>query len=279
MHVLLVAEAIRFAASSIWQRALSWAAAAYPEEHMMTLRPGTLFLLMACNLLPVAAAHAVLPNVANSVSPGFFRLVGGTTSGPDVTDGLFTVIVHDGSGGGGAAIVGSRVTVSFCGAADLRICQDQQNLAYTVNCAAGTVSALTDLQGKVDFTIRGGATGQALGSSLRGSVKIFADDPVSHQDVLLSDPSSASGLVCSAPDEDGMSGLGASDFSLFANDLGSSWQRSDFNGDGVVDATDQGLLTNMFASGRMPLSCPTYCLGCATPTRAATWGSLKLLYR
>jgi hypothetical protein len=245
----------------------------------MILRPGTLFLLMACNLLPVAAAHAVLPNATNSTSPAFIRIVGGTPSGPDVTDGLFTVIVHDATGGGGVAIAGSRVTVSFCGAADLRICQDQQNLAYTVNCAAGTVSALTDLQGKVDFTIRGASTGQAIGSSLRGTVKIFADDPVSHQDVQLSDASSATGLVCSAPDEDGAGGLGATDFSLFANDLGSSWQRSDFNGDGVVDGTDQSILTNILFSGRMTVSCPAYCLACATSTRAGTWGSLKVLYR
>ncbi|HTK30854.1 MAG TPA: hypothetical protein VL332_02745 [Candidatus Saccharimonadaceae bacterium] len=242
----------------------------------MTKRVGTPFLFLACSLLPIAAAHAALPDAAASTSPGFIRLVGGTPSGPDVTDGLFTVIVRT---SGGATIDGSRVTVSICEAGDLRISQNQQNAAYTVNCAGGTVSALTDNQGQVDFTILGASTGQFVGSSVRGTVKIFADDPVTHQNVLISDPSSVTGLICSTPDEDGNGGLTASDLSTASHDFGLPWQRSDFNGDGVVDSADEDVLAGILFAGRMTVSFPPFCTSCATPTRTGTWGALKLLYR
>lgn len=244
----------------------------------MTARRFTFIVILTSIMLPAALAHAALPSAANSTCPGFIRIVGGTPSGPDVTDGLFTVVVRD-AVGTGSPIGGSRVTVSFCLAEDLRICQDQQNPAYTVDCEGGTVSALSDLQGVAQFTIIGGSYDLLLqGASSRGSVKIYADDPVTHQNVLISDESATTGLVCSAPDLSGTGGLGASDFSLFANDLGSSWQRSDFNGDGVVDVDDESILLGIFGSGRMMISCPSYCLSCATPTRSTTWGSLKLHY-
>lgn len=231
---------------------------------------------MVSSLLVVSTAYAAPPSVGFSTCPGSIRIVQSTASGPDVTDGLFTVVVKDASN---VPINGSRVTVSFCGAADLRICQDQQNAVYTVDCAAGTVSALTDTQGQVDFTILGGSINVQNGTSVRGTVKISADDPVNHQSVLLSDTSPTTGLVCAAPDEDGTGGLAAHDFSLFASDLGTQWQRSDFDGDGDVDTADQSILQNIFLSARMTVSCPAYCASCATPTRVETWGSVKLIYR
>lgn len=240
----------------------------------MKMRP--LFLFLTCSLLPIATAQAALPDATTSTSPALIYLVGyGAASGPDVTDGLFTVIVRT---SGGAAIDGSRVTVSICEAGDLEIGQ-VQDPTYTVNCAAGTVSALTDPQGQVNFTILGASTGQFVGSSLRGTVKIFADDPVTHQNVLISDPSSLTGLVCATPDEDGRNGVTALDIDYQSHDLGAQWQRSDMNGDGVVDSTDLSILTNLLFAGRIFRSAQPFCTSCVTPTRSGTWGALKVLYR
>jgi hypothetical protein len=114
---------------------------------------------------------------------------------------------------------------------------------------------------------------------LRGTVKIYADDPVTHQNVLISDPSPVTGLVCATPDENGVSGLTALDIDYASHDLGTQWQRSDFNGDGIVDTTDLNAQTSMLFGGSLNVSASPFCASCATPTRTGTWGTLKLLYR
>lgn len=204
-------------------------------------------LFTACGLLVAAAAMAGVPSPGNSTAPGFITIVDNSLGVPDTITGGFTVIVRDLANN---PINGSSVVVDLSGCADLRLCSNQLNVNYTVNCATKTVRAFTNASGTVKFTVLGGSN-NAAPSSGAGCAKIFADG------VLLKSPTVA------APDLDGASGVGANDLSKWISDFGTLayWGRSDYDGSGgpTLGANDLSVWIGIFGTLRNTASCASYC--------------------
>lgn len=213
------------------------------------VRKATLFT--ACGVLMAAAAMAGVPSPANSTVPGSILIVGNSAGVADTVSGVFAVTVRDLANN---PINGSAVAVDFVGAGDLRVCSDQLNLESTVNCAAKTVRRFTDAAGQVRFTILGGSNGAAA-TSLRGTVKVFADG------VLLTNTTTSSGFICGSPDLDGASGLGANDISRLLTDIGTGqpFQRADLDGSGGLGANDISVLLTLIGRAGSTSSCASYC--------------------
>lgn len=213
------------------------------------VRKATLFT--ACGILAAAAAMAGVPSPANSTVPGAIVLVGGSTGVADTVTGVFAVTVRDLANN---PINGSAVAVDFSGAADLRVCSDQLNLESTVNCAAKTVRRFTDAAGQTRFTIVGGSNGAAP-SSLRGTVKVFADG------ILLTNTTPAAGFIAATADLDGGSGVGANDISRLLGDLGTGqpFQRSDLDGSGGLGANDISVELGILGRAGSAQSCASFC--------------------
>ena len=118
-----------------------------------------------------------------------------------------------------------------------------------VNCAAKTVSRLTDANGSAVFTILGGSNGTGHATTLLGGGKIFANGP------LLGE------ITVSAFDLDGAAGMGANDLAAWLKDfgLGQPFGRSDYDCSGSLGANDLSLWLKVFGSGSITSSCGAGC--------------------
>lgn len=184
--------------------------------------------LTACGMLVAASAFAGVPSPGNSSlpAPAFFTMVGHSLGVPDVY-GTFSIVVRDLANN---PISGSSVVLDFSAATDLVPASDQLDAAAsTVNCAAKTVRKFSDVTGTVSFTLVGAAQnlGASPGAGLNG-VKVYADG------VLLGS------MTAAALDQDGGSGAGANDLSLWLGDAGSLgyFGRSDYDYSGDLGAND-----------------------------------------
>lgn len=206
------------------------------------VRKATLFA--ACGALAASAAIAGVPSPSTSTVPGCVIMVGSNTGVPDTTAGKFCVTVRDLASN---PLNGSSVVFDISNASDLRICGDQLNANYIINCAAGTVRGFTDATGVVCFTILGGGSGPAV--TLAGGGRLYADG------VLIGSPS------VSAYDLDGSSGVGANDLSAWLTDFGSgfAYGRSDYDCSGDVGANDLSAWLTIFGLATSAESCVTVC--------------------
>jgi hypothetical protein len=201
-----------------------------------------LFIVLVCLALPARSETGPV----NSTTPPCIRLVGSTGGVPAAAAGSFQVIFRDLANN---PIVGGNIVIDFSGAPDLVICADQLDPGVVVNCAAKTVSRLSDANGGAAFTILGGSNGAGHAVTLLNGGKIFGNG------TLLGFP------TVSAFDLDGSGGVGANDLAAWLGDFftAQSFGRSDYDCSGTVGANDFSQWLGVYGSGMMANSCGASC--------------------
>jgi hypothetical protein len=176
------------------------------------------------------------PAPAQSVTPPFLTLVGSDAGAADAA-ALYSVLVRDSTG---APLESTTVAIDFSGCSDLRPAAVQLSAGLGVDCAAGTVSAITDASGLATFAVMGSVLPQTPASGYF-CARVLAG----FRRVLLGTASVA------VYDLDASNGLGANDFSRFLADFGSGGNppRSDFDGSGAVGANDLSILGSAYVRG------------------------------
>lgn len=202
--------------------------------------------LLSLVVLAHTARASGIPSPANSSVPTLIRLVGANGTTPDAASGQFTVVMRDLANN---RMPGFPVVLDLSACPDLILCSAQMDPSTVVDCAARTVSKITDASGGVTFTLLGHSTGAGHTLSLAGSAKLFGNR------VLMGSPSVATF------DLDGTGGVGAGDLSAWLGDFGSgtAWQRSDFDGDGQITANDLSAWISVFGAGSSTQSCGLAC--------------------
>jgi hypothetical protein len=198
--------------------------------------------VLACTLSP-ALANA-LPPFWNSTVPPCISLVG-SNGAVASAKGTFDVVVRDLANN---PMPGIHVTVNLSQAPDLHLCAQQLAPGVVMDCPNNSATVITDAAGRARFTLLGGGNPAVPFSGLNNG-RVFADG------VLIASP------TVSAFDLDGVSGVGANDFSLWFGDFvaGGAPGRSDFDCSGSVGANDLSLWLNEFGSGASTASCAAAC--------------------
>lgn len=209
------------------------------------VRRATLF--SAVGLLAASAAMAGVPSASTSTQPGTkaIRIVG-HGSPPDAV-GNYSYTVRDAANN---AVPGSTVIINFAGCGSIRICSSDFAVGAGVNCAAKTVSMVTNASGQVTFAVAGAGNGV-------GASNVFRCATVTADGVPFDNIGAASG------DNNGVGGVEVVDLGGFAANFfafpGTYASRSDFDGDNDIDVVDLGGFAAVFFSGGSPASCGTLC--------------------
>lgn len=207
------------------------------------MKRSILLVVSSVGLLAAAPVRADLPSPANWSVPTHINLVG-TNGVLPAPAGQFEVIARDLANN---PIPGADVVLDLSGVPDLHFCADQADPAFTIQCLQRTIGKHTDAQGRVTFVIAGGGNGPAV--SAAGSARIYGDG------VLLTN-----GLMLSAYDIDGVSGVSGNDFSQWLDAFGGAYtQRGDFDGSGALGGNDLSVLLQAYGSGDQVQSCATAC--------------------
>jgi hypothetical protein len=218
-------------------------------------------LLTAAGLFVASAAMAGVPSAANSkvlaVDPvdlvlkttACISLVGSSAGVPDAGAGQFTVNVRDLAN---VPMNNASVVIDLIGSTDLVLCNDQLDLAATVNCTFKTTRKFTDALGNVNFVVLGGSNGAGNATTLAGGVKVYANGTL------------IATLSASAFDLDngvGDQGVGANDLSAWVTDFGLAlpFGRSDYDCDGAVGANDLSRWVTEFGLSTSTVSCAVSC--------------------
>jgi hypothetical protein len=195
--------------------------------------------------LTAAVALAVVASVASAGVPdprtsSAERMVAGNASGNQNAgvgaDG-YDVVVRDVNGAG---LGGRTVVIDWSADASLKV-HNAQNAGITVNCAAKTISKLTDASGAVKF-------GPRIGDFNNGNVVQVTADGV----VLAT-------IRTTSTDLDGTGGsTGLGDLSIFsANYLNNpSAQETDFDDTGSTGLGDLSIFSAEYLSGATGTYCP-----------------------
>jgi len=198
-------------------------------------------LLCAMLTLPAVAASGV-PSPSNSTVP--FCLLGCPAG-----DMVITIVVRDLANN---PVTNSTVVLDFSACPAFTLCPVEPTDPYIYDAPSRTVRAFTDASGTVRFPLRaGGVCGTANG------VRVFADG------VFLA------GRTFASPDQNGDLFVNAVDQGIASAKLGFADPTADFDCDGGVTAADLGVVAAHLSHG---------CSG-PTPTRAKSWGSVKIIYR
>ena len=187
------------------------------------------------------AVDAGIPSPSNSTVPSRFLAC-------PAGDVQFQVVVRDIAN---FTLSGSAVMLDFSACPDVVLCDDYCS-GVTIDWQARTATKATDANGVATFSLKMG--GLCPASTLR----------VSADYVVLAMP------VVSSPDQDGSLVVDAPDVTTVYGLIGTSNVGADFDGDGTVTDADLSWLTDLHGGH----SCVN-----AVPTRTATWGSVKILYR
>lgn len=226
-------------------------------------------LLGVCGLFVASAALASVPDPARSSVPAYILLVGRVNGGtnPDPV-GLGTITVRDFANN---PIAGATVTIDFSGCCDINLCSGQAGH----NCAARTVTGLTNGSGQFQFTVFGAAKDPGTrippaeygGCGLNG-VQVRANSGTG--DVVLG---TATGVCLDQNGAAGQSnGTTAADASNVGNvvgavALGAPYRgRADINQNGGITAGD--VAAELGHVGRLVLASGVGCPGgvfCAKP--------------
>jgi hypothetical protein len=208
---------------------------------MSRIHLAAITLSVAC--LGMAARATAKIDPCNSEAPGLITLVGLGADGSADSLGSFAVNVRDFNN---VPVQNSRVVLDFSGCGDIRLCANQHDLNVTVNCAAHSISALTNVNGQATFRVIGCAAdlGGSPGS-LGPCLNVYADG------VFVGSPGCSGAHRVAALDQNG-GGVNGADFSPFLADYfsGQNYARSDYDGDGIVGGNDLSLwLAAFFAGG------------------------------
>jgi hypothetical protein len=135
-------------------------------------------LLTAVGLMAAGAAMAGVPTLSNSTVPGPILIVRGYNSAPGAAavdlNFATTITVRDAANN---PVPNSVVVLNFAGCApDIKIGSTQVT-GFFVNCAAKTVSGVTDVTGAVTFRVVGAAntTNGADAGAPAGCISVAAD--------------------------------------------------------------------------------------------------------
>ncbi len=201
---------------------------------MVLVRPTPLAFLLLVLAAPPALAQGVPDPRFTTIDP----VVAGNTSGGAIggTSPGFDVVMKDVNN---APLAGIVVTLDFS-AASIRLCA-VQNPGTTLDCAARTVSRVTNASGAVKFAVRLGGYDNANSVVVRGNGDQFGPVPVRSTDL--------DGI-------DGTTGLG--DLALFtANFLTNQTAReSDFDGSGTTNLPDLVIFAAEFLDAATSPYCP-----------------------
>jgi hypothetical protein len=210
-------------------------------------------LLGACGLFCAASALANVPAPDKSCAPAYILVVG-RTSGGAATDpaGLSSVTVRDAFNN---PIAGATVTIDFSGCCDINLCPT----GVGHNCAARTVSGLTNASGVYSFTVLGAAKDPGnlvppaqYGGCGHNGVHIYANAGTGNVELVDRGPSCTAGtglpptgvtldLNGAAGGSNGTSGSDVSnEINLFGSISGGAPYkgRGDINLDGVISGAD-----------------------------------------
>src|SRR5262245_47026067 len=200
-------------------------------------------------LLVAGAAMAGVPDPAAS-SIGVVINLGGNTAGTVDVRAEKTMTIRDAFNN---PIGNSTVVITFtnCTSQDIRLCNNQPNHPGALfNCAAKTVTAVTNAAGVATFRVAGGANnnGGNPAGALAGCATVQADGvPMGS-------------LTVGAPDENNTGGVTVADLSSFAGDrFGLYRGRSDFNGDNAVTVADLAIFSQFRFGGGSNASCAAGC--------------------
>jgi hypothetical protein len=192
------------------------------------------FAFAALTLAAASPALANTPSPMNHTIPTHVVLVGHGPAGPDSATGHVYCIIRDLAAN---PIPNAHVRFDFSGCPDLTIATDQRDPRVTVNCAVRGVTAVSDENGRVDFTILGACTGGS--PSPPQCLRIYADG------VLLGSPPVA------VLERDGFPGLALTDLSLWAADWfsGMELERADLDGSGSISVADLSVWAKAWFGG------------------------------
>jgi hypothetical protein len=194
-------------------------------------------LLTVCGVLAASAVMAGVPDPTKSsgVTPNInlgAYTASGDGNGVVNAEAIKLITVRD---AGNNPIANSTVVINFtsCVSQDIRLSNDQvHHPGALFNCAAKTVTAVTNASGVATFRVSGGATnggGNPPGHTA-GCAEVRADG------VLLGT------IRVGAPDENFAGGIAGTDLGFWASDrFGAYRARLDFNGSGAVDGIDLGI--------------------------------------
>jgi len=235
-------------------------------------------LLGVCGLYVAGAAMANVPDPTKSSAPNFILLVGkingGTTDDPA---GTRTVTVRDFANN---PIAGATVTVDFSGCCDINLC----STGTGHNCAARTVSGVTNASGQYTFTPLGAAKDPGnlvppaeYGGCGASGVHIYANAGTGNVELKGTQPGPGLGLPPTGVTIDlngaggGSNGTSGSDVSNLINlfgavSLGAPYKgRGDTNFDLQISGADVSAEIAHF--GRLSLLAAVGCTGafCAKP--------------
>jgi len=236
------------------------------------VRKATL-LLGVCGLFAAATALANVPDPTKSSAPNFILVVGKVNNGanPDPA-GTATITVRDFANN---PIAGATVTIDFSGCCDINLC----DAGVGHNCAARTVSGLTNASGQYTFTVLGAAKDPGnlvppaeYGGCGAHGVHIYANAGTGNVELKGSSNLPPTGVTLDLNGAAGQSnGTSGSDISnlitLFgAVNLGAPYKgRGDINEDNIISGSDVSALIAHFC--RLGLIQGVGCTGafCAKP--------------
>jgi hypothetical protein len=184
-------------------------------------------IFCAVGLLAASAAMAGVPSAGTSTQPAFVVLSAQSGGIPD-TRGQITYTIRDASSN---PVPGSVVIFNFAGCVhDVRIASEAQ-AGITVNCAAHTVTGVTNGSGQLTIAMVGMSNGgPPFAPNITGACLTVTADGVA-----------LSSLRVATADENGTGlGVDANDISVCFGDKQNfnTAARSDLDNNGIVDAND-----------------------------------------
>ncbi len=187
-----------------------------------------------------SVSHAGVPSPAESTFPHHILLVGTDAAGVADPAGTLTFhIVHF----GGRPYGNPLIVIDFSQCPGIELCTTQADPQVLVDCPTRTARFFGNGSGDATVRITGRVDRTVAGSHAPNCI-------------LYSDGVMLGTFPAASPDEDG-NGLGASDNSLWQQDYfsGQYWERSDFDGNGVLGAADLALWTTLFFANGSTRSC------------------------
>ena len=204
-------------------------------------------ILLSAALLMFQApdtARADDPPFPNHITPACIRLVASNGSAPASAFGQFEVLIRDLANN---PIPDVSVVIDLSSIPELALATDQLDPDVVLECGAGRVRKISDVNGRVVFCIVGGGRPGIPPSALLGAGRIYANG------TLIATP------TVSAFDLDGLHGLSAGDLTQFLDDFstGVNYGRSDYDCSTYLGAGDLAQWLRAFSNGTQILSAPS----------------------
>jgi len=202
---------------------------------------------IALGLLCLALAGAPAPASGDPFTdtiPNHILVVARGPNGADTAMGRATVVIRDLAAN---PVPGVTVTIDFSACPDVAISQDQLDARYTVDCGLLTVTAVTDADGRADFTVLG--TTRLVAPAGHACARIYANGILE------------AAVPVAVLDRDGTGGLTPADLSIWSADYFSATDPDRANLDAIagVDLKDLAVWADAYFGGNDTASAGPYC--------------------